>query len=315
MLIVSRSGDGDTRTIQEAVDRAHEGDEILVRKGTYRERVIITKKGIRLRGESAQDCRIVWNCAARDLNAQGIEKTTFLTYALLVTGEDITVESLTIENDAGDGRAVGQAVAVYAAGDRSRYLHCRFVACQDTLYIGPTMRVMLEDARPYEIPEGIQKVGDLPEIHGRAYFEDCCIVGDVDFIFGPWTAWFERCRLHMNARGGWYTAADTPKEYPFGFIFHECHLSGDCDDGLAFLGRPWRGYAQTYFLACRMDACVNPIGFTDWDEIRVVTDRLGEGGTSGAREDLTPRHPRSRRLSSGEMAEITRDRVLEGWNL
>lgn len=43
--LVSASGDGYFRTIQEAVDRAKPGDMVLVRKGIYREKVTVTADG------------------------------------------------------------------------------------------------------------------------------------------------------------------------------------------------------------------------------------------------------------------------------
>ena len=44
---------------------------------------------------------------------------------MIVTGNGVTVENLTVRNDAGDGRRAGQAIALYAAGDGGvfRILH------------------------------------------------------------------------------------------------------------------------------------------------------------------------------------------------
>jgi hypothetical protein len=55
----------------------------------------------------------------------------------MINADDVEVENLCIRNDAGDGRTVGQAVAVYAAGDRGIWRNCRMIAHQDTLYCGP----------------------------------------------------------------------------------------------------------------------------------------------------------------------------------
>ncbi|MBT4485771.1 MAG: hypothetical protein HOC71_19045 [Candidatus Latescibacteria bacterium] len=52
VIVVDQSGQGDTRTIQEAVDKAQPGTTVFVRAGTYKESVIL-KTGICLWGENA----------------------------------------------------------------------------------------------------------------------------------------------------------------------------------------------------------------------------------------------------------------------
>ena len=97
-------------------------------------------------------------------------------------------------------------------------------------------------------------------------------------------------------------------------MFHRCLLTGECPEGRAYLGRPWRAGARTLFLDCEMDEHVAPEGFTDWDETRVVTSRCGEGGTRGARADQAPRHPSQKRLTETEQKGIAPETVLDGWN-
>ena len=315
MFIVARDGSGDYTTIQAAVDTARDGAEILVRAGEYRERVVIDKPGLRLVGESAAQTVVTHSAHATERNPDGTERGTFLSFTLLTAAPDVTVENLTLRNDAGDGRIVGQAVAVYAAGDRGVWRNCRLIACQDTLFCGPLMPKVLDDVRRDACPaECVPGVGDCPPTHSRQYFEDCWIQGDVDFIFGPYRCWFERCTLYMNARGGWYTAANTPEEQPWGMVFHRCRLTGACAPGMGYLGRPWRRFARTLFLACDMDEHVSPLGFVDWDELRGVTGRLGEWRTGGARADLSTRHPMQGRLTDAEARAASIENVLSGWN-
>ena len=318
-LIVSGSGDGDYSRIQDAVDAVREPARILVRSGVYREKVIVDRDGILLSGEDPERTVLAWNGCAKDRYPDGTEKGTFLSSTLMVTGRDVAVENLTVRNDAGDGRTVGQAVAVYAAGDRGTWRNCRLEAHQDTLFCGP---VRLPNVRE-DIggrsggAEEVFRVEDGPLTHSRQYFENCLIRGDVDFIFGPYRCWFEGCTLFMNERGGWYTAANTNEAQPYGFVFHRCRLTGACEPGAGFLGRPWRKYARTLFLACSMDAHVAPEGFSDWDGERVITDRCGEWNTTGERADQRTRHPAQKRLPDAEAAEITAARVLggaDGWD-
>ena len=315
MTTVAKDGSGDYACIQAAIDALQEtGGEILIRPGEYREKIVVHRNNVRLAGEDREKTVIVWNGCARDRYADGTEKGTFLSATMMTTGRDITVENLTIRNDAGDGRTVGQAVAVYAAGDRGIWRNCSMEAHQDTLFCGP-LRIpnVTEDIRGRTgCAEAVFRVEDGHVTFSRQYFEDCFIQGDVDFIFGCYRCWFERCVLFMNERGGWYTAANTAEEQPFGFVFHRCTLTGNCGQGEAYLGRPWRKYARTVFLACSMDECVAPEGFSDWDSERVVTDRCGEWGTAGERADLGARHPAQKRLTDEEAAAITADSVLAG---
>lgn len=320
MYIIARDGSGDFTSIQAAIDAIpmnhRQPTILLLRMDEYREKVVVNKDNVRIIGEARDRTVIAWDDAASTIGADGTPKGTFCSYTFLVTGNNVEVENLTIRNDAGDGSLVGQAVAVYAAGDRGVWRNVRMTGCQDTLFCGPVLNKVCKEALPRLVPEGVLSVGDCPLVLGRQYFEDCFIQGDVDFIFGPYACWFERCTLHMNKRGGFYTAANTPKKAPYGLIFHKCHLTGDCEEGKAHLGRPWRRFAHTLFLECEMDACVAPEGFQDWGETK-ITRRCGEWRTTGARADQSPRHPGAARLTDEEASLLTIREVIggyDGWN-
>ena len=321
MFVVAKDGTGDFETVQAAVDALPGGNRaptlLLIKNGVYRERVVVHKDNLRIVGEDREKTVITWSACAKELNPDGTPRGTFLSASLLVTGRNVEFENLTVRNDAGDGRQAGQAVAVYAAGDRGVWRNCAFIAHQDTLFCGPVMPKVEADAAPRNSrAECVESVGDCPATAGRQYFEDCFIQGDIDFIFGPYRCWFERCTLFMNARGGYYTAANTPEAQPYGLVFHRCRLTGECGEGEAFLGRPWRAYARTVFLECEMDACVAPEGFRDWDEQRRITERCGEWNTTGERKDLRARHPAEKRLSAEEAAVLTIPEVIggcDGW--
>lgn len=317
MYIVSKDGKGDFISIQEAIDavpdRAEEPFTLYIKKGIYHERVILNKDYVSLIGEDRDKTIITYSGCAKDLKPDGTERGTFLSFSMIVTGNDVKCENLTIRNDAGDGRIVGQAVAVYAAGDRGTWRNCRLIACQDTLFCGPMMKKVEDDIAPrISRAECVESVGDCPITKSRQYFENCYIQGDVDFIFGPYCCWFEKCTLFMNARGGFYTAANTPEGQNYGMIFHQCSLTGECEPGMAYLGRPWRKHAQTVFLHCDMDACVAPQGFHDWLPDRLVTHLYGEYGTTGERADLSLRHERQKRLSENEAESLKIKTVLSG---
>ena len=320
IYIVSQDGSGDFTGVQQAVDAVPAGSTrptvILIRAGEYRERVIVNKDRLRLIGEDRDRTVIAYNACAKDRDEAGNERGTFLSFTLLVTGRDVEVENLTVKNDAGDGREVGQAVAVYAAGDRGVWRGCRFLACQDTLFCGPVMPKVKKLAAPRELGcECVDSVGDCPVTASRQYFENCFIRGDVDFIFGPYRCWFEKCTLHMNARGGFYTAANTPEKQEAGMVFSHCVLTGDCGPGEAFLGRPWRAFARTVFLKCEMREQVAPEGFRDWDEKRVITRRCAEYASFGPGAAPEKRNSREHLLTPEEASLYSVSSILGGADL
>ena len=208
-MIVAGDGSGDFTSIQAAVNavpytRGPEPFHILVRRGEYREKVVIDRDNLLLAGEDRDGTVLTWNGCAKDKYPDGTEKGTFLSATLVITGKDVMIENMTVRNDAGDGRTVGQAVAVYAAGDRGICRNCRLTAYQDTLFCGPVRLPNLEKEIHGRTAgaEAYTRVEDGPLTYSRLYFEDCFIRGDVDFIFGPYRCWFERCTLFMNERGG-----------------------------------------------------------------------------------------------------------------
>ena len=62
---------------------------------------------------------------------------TFRSYTAFFSGENLTVEDLTIENDAGPGAQVGQAVAAYVDTARAVFRRVKLLGNQDTLFCAP----------------------------------------------------------------------------------------------------------------------------------------------------------------------------------
>ncbi|MDO7905540.1 pectinesterase family protein [Paenibacillus sp. JX-17] len=270
-LIVCSDGDpGAFRTIQAAVDHIPQlnKDRITIRvmAGTYREKLYINKPNVEFIAEGP--VLITWSDFARKPNADGKPMGTFATASVYVTGNDVSLTGFELENDAGSGEEVGQAVAVYVDADRIKFRNCVFRARQDTLYLG----------RPKEAEQNIT---------GRIYLENCRIVGDIDFIFGSGTAWFEACDIVSVDQGqavnGYITAAATPMDHQVGLVFHRCRLISDAGEDSVYLGRPWRDYARTVFLRCWMGDHIKREGWHDWDKTQAVrtTVRYAEYASEG----------------------------------
>ncbi len=244
--------------------------EIRIAPGEYRERVEIRRPNVTLVGETAESVRIVYGLGAfmDSGDGSGVDGKlgTFRTYTMLVDAHDVTLRNLTIENDAGDGREVGQGLALYADGDRLVVDCCRLLGHQDTLFCGPLP--------PREVKPGgfIGPKQFAPRVVGRQYFHRCLIAGDVDFIFGGGRAYFEGCEIRSLNRdmdvNGYVSAASTPEGEPCGLVFHGCSFTAE--DGVAnssvYLGRPWRDFAQTVLLDCWLGAHIKAEGWWDWNK-------------------------------------------------
>lgn len=147
-LRVSRAAAGAYPTISDALaaaDQLYPDAEqpvmIRVEPGEYRERVEIRRPHVTIEGETADSVRIMGGLGAKmpSEDGSGIDGMlgTFRTYTVLVDADDVRLENLTIVNDAGDGREVGQAIALYADGDRLVVDACCIKGHQDTLFLGP----------------------------------------------------------------------------------------------------------------------------------------------------------------------------------
>jgi pectinesterase len=198
---------------------------------------------------------------------------------------DFRAEDVTFENSAGE---VGQAVALRTTGDRAVFRRCRFLGWQDTLYTHDR----------------------------RCYFEGCYIEGRVDFIFGRSTAVFNRCEIHSK-NGGFVTAAATPQEAPYGYVFLDCRLTGEGEEK-AYLGRPWRPYAAVAYLRCEMGAHIRPEGWNNWGKAEnEKTARFAEYQSTGPGAAPRRRVAWSHQLTADEANKYTVQSVLggsDGWD-
>lgn len=279
---IDAGGDGDFRTIQEAVYAVRdfkpgEPARIFIRNGTYNEKLVVPayKCNMILEGESTEGVVISCNDYA-SLNDMG----TFRTFTMFIGGNDIEVRNLTVANTAG---RVGQAVALHIEGDRVVLRNCRIIGNQDTVFLGR---------------EG-----------ARQTFLDCYIEGTTDFIFGPSTAWFEGCTIHCKSNS-YITAASTPRNIDHGLIFKNCRITAAEEVTSLYLGRPWRAYGMTLFMECELPAAINPAGWHNWSNPdNEQTARYAEFRNYGPGADTTRRVAWSRQLTEREAAAyaVTRD--------
>ena len=297
--IVSTAKDAKFKTIQEAIDAAPDNATkpyvILIKPGRYRWRqtfIPATKRFIHLVGEDPNTTFVSYHLnvyeTLKDRRIEKFEGTT-----LIALGDDFLAENLTFENTSGDH---GQALALRIDGDRAVVRNCRLLGWQDTLMVNK----------------------------GRHYFRDCYIEGRVDFIYGSATAVFENCEIRSKA-GGHVTAASTPPENAFGYVFLRCRLTGDDEPWepadpkkkrpLATLGRPWRPHAAVAYIECEMGDHITPAGWNNWGKAEnEKTARYSEYKSTGPGANPSARAPWSKQLTDAEAAAYTVPTIFGGWS-
>ena len=288
-IVVSRDGTGNFRTLQEAIESARAFMDytvtIYVKNGVYKEKVIVPSwvENIDIIGEDRDKTIITYDDHA-NINKMG----TFRTYTVKVEGSDITFKNLTIENNAAQ---LGQAVALHTEGDRLKFINCRILGNQDTIYTGAKFT--------------------------RIYFKDCYIDGTTDFIFGPSTALFEDCIIHSK-RNSYVTAASTPKEAKYGYVFKHCKLTAEPGVDKVYLGRPWRPYAYTLFIECELGKHIVSAGWHNWGkQSNEETARYMEYKNTGEGANASERVAWSKQLTKKEAEAVTVDaifRTQSNWN-
>ena len=287
-IVVARDGTGEFRTVSEALEVCRAFMDyhkvIYIKKGTYKEKVIIPQwlQNIELCGEDRDATIITYDDHANVVfPPTGKGMTTFRTYTLKVEANDITLRNLTIENNAA---RLGQAVALHTEGDRLLFVNCRFLGNQDTVYTG------------------------MPRT--RMLFHDCYIEGTTDFIFGPATAWFEHCTIHGKVNS-YITAASTPKDVDYGYVFSNCTVTAADSVTSLYLGRPWRDYGYTLFMNCELPGVICPEGWHHWEQHREQTARYFEYNNRGEGANPANRVGWSRQLTKKEAQQITLERVFQ----
>ena len=302
-LTVATDGSGDFKTVQEAIAAVPENSAdrttIHIKPGTYEGAFIVpkSKPNVMLEGEDATTTKLVWPRNVRQPFPEGSDRYN---PGLYVKAADFRASKLTIANTSGEW---GQGLAAKIDGDRAIFMDCRLLGWQDTL--------MVND--------------------GRQYFRDCYIEGRVDFIYGSGTTVFEHCHIHTKNAGGHVTAASTPQDHPFGFVFLDCKITGDETPwdpattnpattqqarkvgNSADLGRPWRAYAAVAFLRCDLAEHILPAGWDNWRKVEnEKTARYSEYKNTGPGAATEKRVSWTKQLSDDEAAKYTVKNVLGG---
>ena len=107
------------------------------------------------------------------------------------------------------------------------------------------------------------------------------------------------------------TAASTPADVEYGYVFNKCKLTADEGVDKVFLGRPWRPYAYTLFMNCELGAHIVPVGWHNWGKAsNEQTARYAEYNNNGPGAASDKRAFWSKQLTKKQAAAITFKTVM-----
>lgn len=290
-FVVAQDGSGNFTTVQEALNAVPDFRKvtttIFIKNGIYKEKLNLSpsKHLVTLIGESVTKTILTYDDWAQKKNIFGEEKGTSGSSSFYVYGPQFTAQNITFQNTAGP---VGQAVALFVAGDRARFINCRMLGFQDTLY--------------------------TYGYASRQYYYKCYIEGTVDFIFGSSTAVFEDCEIFCK-NAGYVTAASTPDSTKYGYVFFNTRIHGDGSEASFYLGRPWRPYAKTVFINCDLGKQIKSEGWHNWNKPDAEkTSFYAEYQSKGAGANNAARVKWSHQLTTKEVSEnYTLEKIFKGW--
>lgn len=290
-VTVSADGTGDYKTVQAALDAVPPGNKrhvtIFVKAGIYKEKLHLdsSKNFVSIIGEDKFGTILTFDDHTGKISPKGDTISTRTSWSFLIKADDFSAYNISFQNDA--GFSAGQAVAVESDGDRAVFINCRFLGNQDVLFTNNRF--------------------------SRQYYENCYIEGTTDFIFGASAVWFQQCHIHSK-KNSHVTAASTPAEHSFGYVFNECILTGDTSVHSATLGRPWRPYAQVTFLHSYIGSHIKAEGWANWNQTdNYKTTRYNEFENYGPSSNPAGRVPWSKQLTKEEAKVYTLKNVLRGW--
>lgn len=295
-LVVAKDGSGDYTTIQEAIDavRAYTPVHVTIRikNGLYHEKVTIPSwvTNLSIIGESKENTIVAFeDFSGKFFDADTVHNknkhTTYTSATWYVYGNDITMENLTIRNDAG---RVGQAVALHVNGSRFILRNSNLIGNQDTLF--------------------------ATNDESKQFYDHCYIEGTTDFIFGGATAVFKDCII-KSLTNSFITAASTMPHQAFGFVFLNCDLIASDACTKEYLGRPWRANAKTAFIQCNLGSHIDPAGWHNWDNVENEKSAYYvEYQSTGAGANTIHRVSWSHQLKDQEASKYTLNNIFGHWN-
>lgn len=282
--IVSADGTGDFATLQGAFDYMTSGQNtrIFIKNGTYIGLAFIkNKNNFTIEGESKDGVFI------KGFNNSNLNTSTHWRSVINIQGDDINIFNLTFINTTPNGGS--QAEVLKVNGNRVVIANCEFYSFQDTVLI-----------------------------EGKVYFIDCMLEGDVDFIWGVGTVFFQSCEIRANDAG--YNVMARNNNTKHGYAFADCHLTKTSTATNQYLGRDANTgypYAEIVYLNCTLSSIIPAIGWnirTEMSGSDIFFAEYQSVDESGNLINTSSRHTLSRQLSAAENTQYRDlDWFFNGW--
>jgi pectin methylesterase-like acyl-CoA thioesterase len=278
-------GTGQFCTLQGAITAANPGADILVASGAYYGIVYFKDKdGLSIIGDD-RETTVIAGVNNNNLNPS----TRGRALVGLENVSDFLIESVTIENQTPQGGSQAEALAM--------------LSCDQCIVRDATVR-SLQDTLLWS---------------GKIYAEDCLIEGNVDYIWGTGTAYFNRCEIRTVGRKGYNLQARNGSNY--GYVFVDSQLTADpgiTDDILARIDVTQYPMSHVAYIDCEMGSHIAPVGWTITGGGSTANLRFWEYKSrtpQGVLVNTSSRAAGSRQISDAEAAQM-RDPtfVFGGWD-
>ncbi len=242
--VVAADGSGDFKTIQAAINSLPDSsiitNTIFIKKGTYREKLFITKHNLILEGEDRAATIITQDIARDEWRCDHPDDWGVAT--INVNGNDITLKNLTVANDYGFNFL--QDRIVDCAADTAT--HKKTITKNGhQMALRTMMATRLKAINCHFRAYAGDTVSPWNTTNGMFYFKDCKMEGGVDFYCPRGWAWAEDCIFYANSGPAsiWH---DGSNNQDFKTILKNCKFDGY--EGF-MLGRYHRE-AQFFLIDC-----------------------------------------------------------------
>ncbi|MBQ0052320.1 MAG: hypothetical protein KBT11_09715 [Treponema sp.] len=274
------------KTVAAAIEAVPEGSAILIQPGFYYEKIVITKPGISLIGtDPAKTVIYGYEADTGGINGNILVEVNYLPKgtetkpgekapipATPAANAYFNMVNITLYNKGaewnkqwGGSERRSETLALFGV-DKAYIENCVFLGQQDTIYFRS----------------------------GRIYMKNSYIEGDVDYICGGATTFFENCQIHTinYANGGIIVAAaaadtgySSTVQFANGYVFKNCFITADealedAKDGKKVtLGRgTWVGGSatsetetgKTVYIDCDFTKELNSKTWNDWDSVNTA---------------------------------------------
>jgi hypothetical protein len=247
-LIVAADGSGDFLTVQGAADSIPTNSTsytvVNIRDGTYTEIVCVqNRNNITFRGQSRTGTKIAY-ANNNNMNGGYLSQQTCSTFRC--NANDIAIENLMVTNTTPQNGSQAFALQV---GNNSR----RFVAVNADI-----------DSYQDTILVANQPTG--------AFFRDCLIQGDVDYIWGSASMFFTNCEMRTLRTSGGYVTNPRAAATSNGIAFVKCSFTvpGSGYSNSVFARAIGVTNGNTAVINCRIDTSA----YTGWFATDVTNANL-----------------------------------------